>query len=72
MQLHRLSPVVQITNLQQQINPLLGVTGATVPAGVGSGVTYDGQEHILTNNHVIAGSQHPGNSGGVLAISRVR
>lgn len=49
--------VVQITNLQQQINPFLGVTGATVPAGVGSGVIYDSQGHILTNNHVIAGSQ---------------
>jgi S1-C subfamily serine protease len=49
--------VVQITNLQQQQNPFVGATGATVPAGVGSGVIYDNQGHILTNNHVIAGSQ---------------
>ncbi len=49
--------VVQITNLQQQINPFVGVTGTTVPAGVGSGVIYDSQGHILTNKHVVAGSQ---------------
>ena len=49
--------VVQITNLQQQVSPVVGVAGATVPAGVGSGVIYDAQGHILTNNHVIAGSQ---------------
>jgi serine protease Do len=49
--------VVQITNLQQQASPFVGATGATVPAGVGSGVIYDNQGHILTNNHVIAGSQ---------------
>jgi S1-C subfamily serine protease len=49
--------VVQITNLQQQVNPFIGATGATVPAGVGSGVIYDTQGHILTNNHVITGSQ---------------
>jgi serine protease Do len=49
--------VVQITNLQQQQNPFVGATGVTVPAGVGSGVIYDNQGHILTNNHVIAGSQ---------------
>lgn len=28
-----------------------------MPAGVGSGVIYDAQGHILTNNHVIAGAQ---------------
>jgi serine protease Do len=49
--------IVQITNLQQQGGPFVGATGATVPAGVGSGVIYDNQGHILTNNHVIAGSQ---------------
>src|SRR4051794_1166461 len=49
--------VVQITNLQQQVNPFVGVTGTTLPAGVGSGVIYDSQGHILTNNHVIAGSR---------------
>src|SRR5690606_38074161 len=47
--------VVQITNEQVQINqfnqPL------TVPRGVGSGVIYDDQGHILTNNHVIAGAE---------------
>jgi S1-C subfamily serine protease len=29
----------------------------TVPAGVGSGVIYDDQGHILTNNHVIEGAE---------------
>jgi len=28
-----------------------------VPAGVGSGVIYDNQGHILTNNHVVEGAQ---------------
>ena len=31
--------------------------GAAVPAGVGSGVIYDGAGHILTNDHVVAGAQ---------------
>lgn len=48
--------VVQITNLQVQPDQLLGV-GTTVPAGEGSGVIYDSQGHILTNNHVVAGAQ---------------
>jgi S1-C subfamily serine protease len=47
--------IVQITNLQQQPGSFAG--GVTIPAGVGSGVIYDTQGHILTNNHVIAGSQ---------------
>jgi serine protease Do len=47
--------IVQITSLQQQPGSLSG--GVAVPAGVGSGVIYDIQGHILTNNHVIAGSQ---------------
>jgi serine protease Do len=47
--------IVQITNLQQQPGQL--VTGVAVPAGVGSGVIYDAQGHILTNNHVVAGAQ---------------
>jgi S1-C subfamily serine protease len=29
----------------------------TVPAGVGSGVIYDSQGHILTNDHVVEGAQ---------------
>jgi len=29
----------------------------TVPVGVGSGVIYDNQGHILTNNHVVEGAQ---------------
>jgi S1-C subfamily serine protease len=49
--------VVQITNLQQQPGPFIGATGGAVPAGVGSGVIYDSQGHILTNNHVVAGMQ---------------
>jgi len=29
----------------------------TVPTGVGSGIIYDNQGHILTNNHVVEGAQ---------------
>jgi S1-C subfamily serine protease len=47
--------VVQITNQQVQIGQLN--QPFTVPAGVGSGVIYDAQGHILTNNHVVAGAQ---------------
>jgi S1-C subfamily serine protease len=47
--------VVQITNEQVQLD-LLG-NPFTVPAGVGSGVIYDSQGHILTNNHVVEGAQ---------------
>ncbi len=46
--------VVQITNEQVQASQF---GQATVPAGVGSGVIYDNQGHILTNNHVVAGAQ---------------
>jgi S1-C subfamily serine protease len=31
--------------------------GAAVPAGVGSGVVYDGAGHILANDHVVSGAQ---------------
>jgi serine protease Do len=48
--------VVQITNEQYQMDGFTN-TPFTVPAGVGSGVIYDDQGHILTNNHVIAGAQ---------------
>ena len=48
--------VVQITN-QQQVQPEQFNQPFTVPAGVGSGVIYDAQGHILTNNHVIEGAQ---------------
>jgi serine protease Do len=47
--------VVQITNQQVQLDQFNNAD--TVPAGVGSGVIYDEQGHILTNNHVIAGAQ---------------
>jgi len=46
--------VVQITNEQVPPDQFGGVA---VPAGVGSGVIYDGQGHILTNNHVVEGAQ---------------
>ncbi len=46
--------VVQITNEQVQPDQF---GGAAVPAGVGSGVIYDAQGHILTNNHVVSGAQ---------------
>jgi serine protease Do len=48
--------VVQITNEQVQIDQ--SNQPFTVPAGVGSGVIYDNQGHILTNNHVIEGAQN--------------
>lgn len=47
--------VVQITNEQTQVG--MSNQAFTVPAGVGSGVIYDAQGHILTNNHVIEGAQ---------------
>ncbi len=47
--------VVQITNEQVQYDQYNN-QGYNVPAGVGSGVIYDAQGHILTNNHVIAGA----------------
>jgi serine protease Do len=47
--------VVQITNEQVQIDRFN--QSLTVPAGVGSGVIYDTQGHILANNHVIADAQ---------------
>jgi serine protease Do len=48
--------VVQITN-QQQVQTRQFAQPFVVPAGVGSGVIYDNQGHILTNNHVIEGAQ---------------
>jgi S1-C subfamily serine protease len=46
--------VVQVTNevAVDQLHP-----ADTVPAGVGSGIIYDEQGHILTNNHVVEGAQ---------------
>jgi serine protease Do len=48
--------VVQITN-QQEVQASQFNQPFVVPAGVGSGVIYDSQGHILTNNHVIEGAQ---------------
>jgi len=48
--------VVQITN-QQQVQIGQFNQPFVVPAGVGSGVIYDNQGHVLTNNHVIEGAQ---------------
>jgi S1-C subfamily serine protease len=47
--------IVQITNQQVQIDQFN--RPFTIPAGVGSGVIYDAQGHVLTNNHVIEGAQ---------------
>ena len=47
--------VVRITNQQTQLDQF--DRPFTVPAGVGSGVIYDNQGHILTNDHVVAGAQ---------------
>ncbi|MEJ2261924.1 MAG: trypsin-like peptidase domain-containing protein [Anaerolineales bacterium] len=47
--------IVQITNEQTQYS--LFSAPFTVPAGVGSGIIYDTEGHILTNNHVVAGAQ---------------
>ncbi len=45
--------IVQITSTQQSLSAF----GQTVPqTGVGSGVIYDSQGHILTNDHVVAGA----------------
>ncbi len=48
--------VVQITNEQVQADQFN--QPFSVPAGVGSGVIYDTQGHILTNNHVIEGAEN--------------
>ncbi|HEY7270911.1 MAG TPA: trypsin-like peptidase domain-containing protein [Dehalococcoidia bacterium] len=46
--------VVQITSEQTQVNQFN--QPFNVPAGVGSGVIYDSQGHILTNAHVVEGA----------------
>ena len=46
--------VVQITTEQVQRNPFN--QGTAVPTGVGSGVFFDDQGHILTNHHVVEGA----------------
>jgi S1-C subfamily serine protease len=51
--------VVQVTNEQAQFNPFSrsGSSSQAVPVGVGSGIIYDNQGHILTNAHVVDGAQ---------------
>src|SRR5574341_285513 len=48
--------VVQITNEQTQVDVFN--QPFSVPAGVGSGVIYDSQGHILTNNHVVDSAEN--------------
>jgi S1-C subfamily serine protease len=47
--------VVQITSERSAVDPFN--QPYSVPAGVGSGVIYDPQGYILTNNHVLDGAQ---------------
>jgi serine protease Do len=47
--------VVQVTNEQANVGSLSQSSGA-IPVGVGSGIIYDNQGHILTNNHVVDGA----------------
>jgi S1-C subfamily serine protease len=47
--------VVEVTN-EQALPGLLNPSGA-VPVGVGTGIIYDNQGHILTNDHVVEGAQ---------------
>ena len=47
--------VVQITTQQVQAGQFN--QPFTVPSGVGSGVIYDNQGHILTNDHVVCGAK---------------
>jgi len=47
--------VLQITNEQVQVGQFN--QPFTVPSGVGSGVLYDSQGHILTNAHVVEGAR---------------
>jgi serine protease Do len=48
--------VVQIATQQgvTQVDPLFGLEQQGVQEGIGSGIIYDQQGHILTNNHVVA------------------
>jgi S1-C subfamily serine protease len=47
--------VVQITSEQVQVGQFN--QPFTVPAGVGSGILYDSQGHVLTNDHVVEGAR---------------
>jgi S1-C subfamily serine protease len=47
--------IVQVTN-EQSAGFGVGQSGTDIPVGVGSGILYDNQGHILTNNHVVDGA----------------
>jgi S1-C subfamily serine protease len=46
--------VVQVTN--EQVVSGASQQGTPIPVGVGSGIIYDTEGHILTNNHVVEGA----------------
>jgi S1-C subfamily serine protease len=46
--------VVQVTN--EQVVSGASQQGTAIPVGVGSGIIYDTEGHILTNNHVVEGA----------------
>ena len=53
----RVRPAVVLITTLREVRPEQFSQPFTVPAGVGSGVIYDRQGYILTNNHVVEGDE---------------